>query len=82
MTTFKVFSAGCSSCQSAASTLKAAIAERQCGCDVQEVSCDGACVTARTHGFADKERPVIMRENMVVHQGSLSKEQAEALLPV
>lgn len=81
MTTFKVFSAGCHRCQSAASTLKAAIAERQCGCDVQEVSCDGACDTAKAHGFAEQERPVIMRDDAVVHQGQLSMEQAIELLP-
>ncbi len=81
MTTFKVFSAGCPRCQSAASALKAAIAERQCGCGAQEVSCDGACATAKEHGFAGQERPVIMRDDAVVHQGPLSKEEAMELLP-
>lgn len=81
MTTFKVFSVGCPRCQSAASALKAAIAERQCGCNVQEVSCDGTCDTAKSHGFAGQEWPVIMRDDTVVHQGPLSKEEATTLLP-
>lgn len=81
MTTFKVFSAGCNRCKSAANTLRSAIAERQCGCAVEEVSCDGNCAAAKEHGFAGKERPVIMRDDEVVHQGSLSMEQAAVLLP-
>ncbi|PIR52516.1 hypothetical protein COU76_06005 [Candidatus Peregrinibacteria bacterium CG10_big_fil_rev_8_21_14_0_10_49_10] len=81
MTTFKVFSDNCPRCTSAAETLRTAIAERKCSCTVQEVSCDSACDTAQKHGFAGKERPVVMRDNDVVHQGSLSKEQATALLP-
>lgn len=81
MTTFKVFSAGCSRCNEAAATLKSAIEERHCGCTVQEVSCDGQCATAEEHGFVGKVRPVIMRDNEVVHSGSFSREQATALLP-
>lgn len=81
MSTFKVFSAGCERCKSSAETLRSAIAERQCDCAVEEVACDGNCSTAKQHGFAGKERPVIMRDDAVVHRGSLSKEQAATLLP-
>jgi len=81
VTTFKVFSAGCPRCKEAANTLRSAIAEKQCGCAVEEVFCDGNCATAQKHGFAGKERPVIMRDNSVVHQGALSMEQAATLLP-
>jgi len=79
--TFEVFSAGCLRCKGAADALRSAIAEQQCGCAVEEVSCDGNCATAQKHGFAGKERPVIMRDNAVVHHGALSMEQATALLP-
>jgi hypothetical protein len=82
MTTFKVFSAGCPRCKGEADALRSAIADKQCGCAVEEVSCDGNCATAQKHGFAGKERPVIMRDDAVVHQGLLSMEQATALLPV
>jgi hypothetical protein len=82
MTTFKVFSAGCSRCKEATGILQTAIDERNCGCTVQEISCDGACAVAESQGFLGKERPVIMRDNDVAHSGSLSKEQANALLPV
>lgn len=81
MTMFKVFSAGCPRCKDTADTIRSAIAERNCGCSVEEVSCNGNCDTAKEHGFAGKERPVIMRDDAVVHQGSLLKEQAAALLP-
>lgn len=81
MTTFKVFSDGCPRCKSAADALRSSIAERKCGCAVEEVSCDGNCAAAKEHGFAGKERPVIMRDDAVVHQGSLSKEDAMSLLP-
>lgn len=81
MTTFTVFSAGCPRCKDAADTLRSAIAEKQCGCAVEEVRCDGNCAAAKKHGFAGKARPVIMREDAVVHQGPLSREQAAVLLP-
>lgn len=81
MTTFKIFSAGCPRCSEATDALKTAIDERKCGCTVEEISCDGKCATAGEHGFVDKDRPVIMRDDEVVHSGSLSKEQAKALLP-
>lgn len=81
MTTFKVFSAGCPRCKGAADTLRSTIAERNCGCSVEEVSCNGNCAAAKEHGFAGKERPVIMRDDTVVHQGSLSQEEAMSLLP-
>lgn len=80
MTSYKVFSDGCPRCKSATDALRSSIAERQCGCSVKEVSCDGSCATAKEHGFAGKERPVIMRDDAVVHQGSLSEEQAMSLL--
>lgn len=81
MTIFKVYSAGCPRCKGAADILRSAIAERNCGCAVEEVSCNGNCAAAKQHGFAGKELPVIMRDDAVVHQGSLSKEQATVLLP-
>lgn len=81
MTKFKVFSAGCDRCKSSAAILRSVIAERQCGCAVEEVACDGHCAAAKEHGFAGKDRPVIMRDDAVVHQGALSVEQAAALLP-
>ena len=81
MTTFKVFSADCPRCKGAADALRSAIAERQCGCAVEEVSCDGHCAAAQKHGLAGKERPVIMRDDSIVHGGALSMEQAATLLP-
>lgn len=81
MTKFKVFSAGCDRCKSSAETLRSVIAERRCGCVVEEIACDGNCSTAKQHGFAGKERPVIMRDDEVVHQGLLATDQAIRLLP-
>lgn len=81
MSTFTIFSAGCLRCKRTADTLKSAIAERGCGCTVEETACDGTCDTAQKHGFAGKERPVIMRDGTVVHEGPLSMKQATGLLP-
>ena len=81
MTHFRVFSKGCTTCKDAIATLKAAVAERDCGCDIEEVTCDGQCDAAQKLGFAGHDRPVIVRDDEVVHEGVLSKEVAFTLLP-
>ena len=81
MLQFTVYSAGCDTCKSAVTALEGAVASRGCGCSVQEVSCDGQCNAAKLHGFEGKQRPIIMRDDSVVHEGALSAQEAEALLP-
>ena len=75
-------SAGCSTCKDAVATLTSAVAERECGCEVTEATCDSHCDSAVKLGFEGEERPIIVRDDeAVVHKGSLSPEQALALLP-
>lgn len=81
MENFKVFSKACPHCRAAVQTLRSTIAEQGCGCAVEEVTCDGLCESAKHHGFSVEELPVILREDVLVHRGTLSTEQAASLLP-
>ena len=81
MVQFTVYSAGCDTCTSAVAALKDAVANRGCGCSVEEVSCDGHCDASKQHGFEGKDRPIIMRDDEVVHEGALTEQDAVALLP-
>jgi hypothetical protein len=84
MTTFKVFSAECPSCDETVSTLKDAIAQNGCGCEVETVSCDGACDSSAQHGFNHDELPVVLKDDQVVYRGSrtaITREQVLSFLP-
>jgi hypothetical protein len=84
MTTFKVFSAECPSCDETVGTLKDAIAQNGCGCEVETVSCDGVCDSATQHGFSHEELPVVMKDDQVVYRGSrtaITREQVLSFLP-
>jgi hypothetical protein len=81
MSTFTIYSAGCPICKSSVETLKAAEAQQGCGCQIEVIDCDGHCDAAKQHGFEGKDRPIILRDGAVVHEGALSAQEAEALLP-
>lgn len=81
MTTFEVFSADCPLCRSAVKTLRSAISQRKCGCEVVEQRCSGdvCCEPAQKYGVSAV--PTIARNGKIVHVGKLTKQEAEALLP-
>jgi hypothetical protein len=81
MAQFTVYSVGCQTCTHAVANLKTAIAKRGCGCSVEESSCDGHCDAAKRLNFEGKKRPVVVRDNKVIHSGALSEEHAATLLP-
>lgn len=81
MARFTVYSDGCPACKNILSSLQSAVRKRGCGCAVEEVSCDGKCEAAKRLGFEGKSRPVVVRDDAVVHEGTLSEVQAAALLP-
>jgi len=81
MTQFTVYSAGCDTCTNAVTVLKDAVAKHGCGCSIQAIDCDGHCDASKQHGFEGKDRPIIMRDETIVHEGALSAQEAKALLP-
>ena len=81
MATFEIYSKGCSHCKDVVSAIQSAVEQKGCGCDVKEVSCDGACDVAKQHSFSSGSLPVILRDGAVVRHGELTEEQALSLLP-
>jgi len=81
VTTFEVASADCSLCRTTLKTLRSAIEKRGCGCKVIERDCSGdeCCDPAKNAGV--KAVPTVIRDGKIVHIGTLTEQEAQALLP-
>lgn len=80
MTTFEVISADCPLCRATLTTLRSAIENRGCGCEVIERRCSGdeCCSTAKDNNV--KAVPTIICNGKIVHVGKITNQEAESLL--